>query len=274
MEKNTTRNTYEKDKGGATLFNGEIVRIPATKDFMFKNLFGVNGREENLKWLLQAILKIEIDSLEIQNSELQRSHKDDKLGIVDIRAKLLDGTIASVEMQVRNENNIGEREAFYICKLFINTLEKGENYNRAHKTIAIVLTDFSYYNRKEYHYIARLKFEDCKNEEEIVVKCLEEKESELLTDKLEVHIIDLAKFRKMEKTKGELADWLNLILGNEGEIKMASERNEKIAKVNEENKKLSSNKEMQDYYWLEQMAIYDENTKISIATEKGERKNS
>lgn len=74
----------------------------------------------------------------------------------------------------------------------------------------------------------------------------------------------------MKEPKGELADWLNLILGNEEEIIVASERNEKIAKVNEENKKLSSSQEMQDWYWLEEMAIYDENTKISVATKRGE----
>ena len=50
-------------------------------DFMFKNLFGVNGKEENLKGLLEAILKIKIESLEIQNPELPREHKNAKLGI-------------------------------------------------------------------------------------------------------------------------------------------------------------------------------------------------
>ena len=50
---------------------------------------------------------------------------------------------------------------------------------------------------------------------------------------------------------------------------MASQKNERIAKVNEENIRLSADKELQDMYWLEEMAIYDENTRISVATEKG-----
>ena len=97
---------YEKDAGGATLENGKIVRIPAKTDFMFKNLFGVNGKEENLKGLLQAILKIKIESLEIQNTELPRHYKDAKLGILDVRARLEDGTIAAIEMQIKNQNTI------------------------------------------------------------------------------------------------------------------------------------------------------------------------
>lgn len=266
-----TKFIYEKALGGATLQNGKIIRIPATKDFIFKNLFGIQGKEENLKGLLQAILKIKIDNLEIQNPELPRKHKEDKLGIVDIRAKLSDGTTASIEMQVKNENNLGERTAFYICKLYINNVGIGKKYNDISKTIAIAIINFSYFNRKEYHSIAHLKFEDCKDQNEIVENLINGTESNLLTDKIEVHIIDLSKFKKIKKPKGELSDWLNFILGNEEEIKMASKRNEKIARVNEENIKLSSNQEMQDLYWLEEMAIYDENTKISVAKKDREK---
>lgn len=236
---------------------------------MFKNLFGVNGKEENLKGLLEAILKIKIKSLEIQNPELPREHKNAKLGILDVRAKLADGTIASIEMQVENQNNLGERITFYVCKLYINTITKGKQYNEANKTIAIAMINFSYFNRKEYHQIAHLNFEECTDENEIVEEILKGIESDKITDKLEIHIIDLEQFQKIKNPKGELADWLNLILGNEGAIEIASQKNERIAKANEENKRLSATEEMQDLYLSEQMAILDENTKISVATKKG-----
>ena len=61
-------------------------------------------------------------------------------------------------------------------------------------------------------------------------------------------------------------------MGNEREIEMASQKSEIIAKINEENKKLSATREMQAMYLSEQMAIYDENTRISVATQKGEKK--
>ena len=66
---------YTKDKYGATMLDGKIVRIPATRDYMFKGLFGINGKEENLRNLLQAILKKKIDSLEIQNPETKKVQK-------------------------------------------------------------------------------------------------------------------------------------------------------------------------------------------------------
>ena len=34
---------YTKDPNGATLLDGKIVRIPATKDYMFKNAINYTG---------------------------------------------------------------------------------------------------------------------------------------------------------------------------------------------------------------------------------------
>ena len=87
--------------------------------------------------------------------------------------------------------------------------------------------------------------------------------------KFQVHTIDLVLFKKMKNPQGDLADWLNLIIGNEGKIEMAVKRNEKIAKANKDNKALSATKEMQDIYWLEKMAEYDYNTNINVAIKEG-----
>ena len=76
----------------------------------------------------------------------------------------------------------------------------------------------------------------------------------------------------MKKPKGELADWLNLIIGNEGEIEMSSQRNKTIAKVNEENKRLSASQKMQAMYLSQQMALYDYNTNMSVARKEGEKR--
>ena len=259
---------YEKDKGGATLKEGKIYRIPATKDFMFKNLFGINGKEENLIALLQAILKIKIESLSIENPELPKETEKSKKGILDVRAKLKDGTSILIEMQVEDERNIGERAVFYLCKLFISTVEQGEKYNDLEKSIAIIITDFSYFNREEYHQIAHLKFEESKDINELVDK-IEGEESSIVTDKFELHFIDLKKFKKMKNPKGELADWLNLILGNERGIEMAVKKNKMIAKVDEENRRLSADKQMQEEYWYAQKNLYRENTKLDVAKKEG-----
>ena len=263
---------YTKDENGVTFLDGKIIRIPATRDYMFKNLFGINGKEENLRNFLQAILKIKIKSVEIQNPELKRNYQKDKKGILDVRAKLSDGTICFIEMQVKNEHNLGERATFYICKLYTSTIESGGEYVDIEKTVAIIITDFSFFKRKEFHQIAHLKFEKCTDSNEIVEDELNEAESEIITDKLELHIIDLKKFRKKKEPKGELADWLKLIIGDEEGIYMASKKNEAIKKANEDNRILSLDTQMQDEYWYEQKELYARKTELTAATEEGEKR--
>ena len=117
--------------------------------------------------------------------------------------------------------------------------------------------------------IAHMKFEENTNEEEIVdVEYIEEKD-ELVTEKLEMHIIDMKRYLRKKEAKGELADWLNLILDKGDKIKMAVEKNKKIKKADEEVKKLSQTKEMQELYWLEEKAKFRENTIKSVAYKKG-----
>ena len=119
-----------------------------------------------------------------------------------------------------------------------------------------------------------MQFEECKDDNEIVDEILKGEESKILTDKLEVHIIDLHKFKKIKEPKVELADWINLILGNEEGIEMSSKRNEMISKINEENKELSKDQELKQRLreLSIQMAIMDENTRRAYEEEEREQR--
>ena len=206
----------------------------------------------------------------IWNNKNISLNKKSKKGILDIRAKLSNGTSVLIEMQVEDEGNIGERAVFYLCKLYTNTIESGDGYNKLEKTIAIIITNFSYFNRREYHQIAHLKFEDCIDANEIAEQIEDETSiSKTITDKIELHIIDLKRFKQIKEPKGELADWLNLILGDEGGIDMAIRRNKTIAKINQENIKLSADRNMQEEYWFIQKNKIIENTKLSVARNAG-----
>ena len=247
----------------------EYTRIPLTMDFMFKNVFGSYGNEDILKAFLETILKTQIKEIQIQNGELPKSSKENKLGILDIRAKINNGTTVNIELQMNNEFNLGERLSYYSSKLYSSTLREKENYSNADKTIVIALINFSYYKRPEFHMLAHMKFEENTNEEELVEeKNLIEKD-ELLTDKLEIHIIDMKRYLKKKDAKGDLADWLNLILGKEDKIKMAVKKNKEIKKANDEVERLSQTKEMQELYWLEEKARFDENTRQTNAYNNG-----
>ena len=84
-----------------------------------------------------------------------------------------------------------------------------------------------------------------------------------------MHIIDMKRYLRKEEAKGELSDWLNLILDKGDKIKMAVKKNERIKKADEEVKRLSQTEEMQELYWLEEKARFRENTMKSVAYKKG-----
>ena len=60
-------------------------------------------------------------------------------------------------------------------------------------------------------------------------------EQEILTDKIEIHYIELQKFIKSKPgTNSKLEQWLWLLTGEDEKIKMASEENKTIEKVVED----------------------------------------
>ena len=70
-------------------------------DYVFKRIFGFKGNENITKQMLTTILKIQIDTIELdQNPILEKDLMEDKVGIVDIRAKINGNTNIDVEMQV------------------------------------------------------------------------------------------------------------------------------------------------------------------------------
>lgn len=60
-------------------------------------MFGDENDNELLIGLLNAILKKEIVNLTIENEKLDRFKEEEKLGILDIKAKMADGEKVNIE---------------------------------------------------------------------------------------------------------------------------------------------------------------------------------
>ena len=237
-------------------------------DWVFKRIFGKEGNEDILADLLSAILDIEIKKIELKNTELLKNKEEQKKSILDIKAILNDNTIMDIELQIRDENNITERGIQYLTKLYSEQLENGEKYTDTKKAIVIILLDFNYYKVNTYHSIAHLKFEPCNDN--TYIKLYDEEES-TMTDKLEIHVIELPKFLKHKsKEESKLAEWLMLLSGKGELIEMALSKNaKKIKKAYEELEYLSQDKAAREEYDAYQRAIIDEKMKIQYAEEKG-----
>ena len=67
---------------------------------------------------------------------------DDKIGILDIKAKIDNSINCDIEMQVVDKKNVEKRITFYVSKMYSQTISKGEDYSKLQKCIAILITDY------------------------------------------------------------------------------------------------------------------------------------
>lgn len=230
--------------------------LNVTNDYVFKRIFGQKKNSDILKDLLQAILTdIEITSVHVnQDVSLERHLMTDKLGILDIVATLNNGTRVNIEMQVKDYNNTVDRSVFYESGLLHESLNKNEDYLQIPKSIGIWILNYDIFNNGSFHEIARLR----RDHENIV-----------LTDKFEIHYIQLPKFKqKCKKISNKLEEWLTFIsCKNLEEISMIE--NEYVKKAEEELEYLSGDAAERRLAELREKAIRDEAAAIAGATRRG-----
>ena len=110
-------------------------------------MFGYTGNEEITKGLLNAILKEKVTDVSLNcNTILEKDLYDDKLGILDIRAKVNNTVDINIEMQLVDEKNIEKRIVFYLSKMYTQNLKKAHNYSELNKCISILFIDFELEN--------------------------------------------------------------------------------------------------------------------------------
>ena len=232
-------------------------KMRLTVDYAFKRVFGRNGNEGILKDFLESILDIEIKDIIIQNPEIPKNMRDSKIGILDVRAEINGKEIIEVEMQVQNQYNIDKRSPTYITKIYSDQLKEGDSYVEVKKVAVINILNFNYYKRNSYHSVARMIFEDSKENEKVDMGYI--LEEQYATEDLEMHFIELPKFRKKNPDiSSKLDQWLWLICGEEEKIKMAKNENEKIKEAKSELEKLEMSAEDRELYELRLKAIRDE----------------
>ncbi len=251
--------------------NKERKKLPLSSDIVFKKVFAKEENKDLLKSLLESILKVEIENIEIQNPEIPKNILDNKTIALDIKAKINNNIICDVEIQVKNENNIDDRSLYYMVKLASNELKVGQEYTELNKTIVINLLNFNYFKRNSYHNIAHMKFE--KTTKEAYVDLGYKEEDEIVSQNLEMHFIELPKFKKKNPDAEEnINKWLWLISGEEERVKMAKKENKEIKKAIEVIDEMSMDPKEWATYESRQRAIMDYYAGMKSAERKGMEK--
>ena len=221
-------------------------------DYVFKRIFGYIGNEEITKGLISSIIQKEISNIELDNNPiLEKDLLDDKVGILDIRAKIENRINCNIEIQIVDRKNIEKRILYYWSKLYNMNIKAGKDYENLEKVIVILITDYEIDSLKEIK-----KYETKWNIRE------EEYQKVILTEVMEFYIIELPKYEKYkEKTENEkLNKWIKFIkepggieMGDEKEIKKAKEVLEEIS----QDKRERYLAELREKYILDQKAIED-----------------
>ncbi|MGL5713775.1 MAG: Rpn family recombination-promoting nuclease/putative transposase [Paraclostridium sp.] len=220
---------------------------------------------DNLKSFLNAVLKTEddekLEEVEIINEkELTTDNIQDKKGIIDVLAKTKDGTHINIEVQLTNQDNMDKRTLFYWSRIFNRGIVKGEDYSNLNKVITINILDFNYIELEKYHTTFTLR---------------ENENTEYkLTDVLELHFIEMPKFKKVENKNLEqdkLQRWLmflrNDISQSELEVLISMDKDIRVAE--EKLEYLSSDPVTQELYFERERALHEKANLINTGIRKG-----
>ena len=237
-------------------------------DYIFKKIFAKEENNSKLKDFLEAILNIEIKKVVVKNPEIPKNMLDEKLVILDIRAEINEDTIIDIEMQVANQYNISERSTIYTAKMISSDVKVGEEYKDMKKAISINILNFNYFKTNTYHNIAHMKFEKIKKEEYVDMGY--EEEQETVTEKVEMHFIELPKFvQKNSGTKSKLEQWLWLLVGREDKMEKARKENKEVEKTIDELNTMNLSEEERIMYEEREKAIINYNFGMASAERHG-----
>ena len=236
-----------------TLLNPKI-------DFVFKKIFGSEEHPEILISFLNAVLKPKkpIVSVEIKNSDLEKEYIEDKFSRLDVKALTSNKEIINIEIQLKNEYNMIQRNLYYWSKLYEEQLSEGDRYDKLSRTVCINILDFKYLKNDRFHNGYRLK---------------EIETNEELTDLQEIHFIEIPKLKRFESTE-EIVDllegWVEFLRDPESEvIRKLEMSNKEIREAKDELYRLSRNSKERELSYLREKSLRDEISALANAKEKG-----
>jgi predicted transposase/invertase (TIGR01784 family) len=240
-------------------------RLNPLNDYLFLKVMGEKGDEVQLLGFLNAVLgktgEDQFVSVEIlENKTFSAETIGDKTSILDVRAMLQDGTMVNIEVQLRNQENMDRRSLYYWSREFTKGLSAGLDYDKLPNAISINIINFRLFKTKSFHTVFHMR-EDSDP-------------SLVLTDALEIHFLDMVKYRKL-KNKDVLNDplyrwltWLDetsppelieKVVGMDEAIKAADERMVYV----------TGDADAIRAYEMRQMALADETARMRYVQKKG-----
>ncbi len=239
-------------------------KIKPLNDFIFKKIFGEKGNEDILISFINAVLKrtnkepiVEIDI--IDNKQLTKELILDKTGIIDVRARTSKGENIDIEVQLTDQGNMDKRTLFYWGKMYLENIKQGQDYTNLEKVITINILDFEFLGTESYQSSFHL-WEDIEKDY-------------MLTDVVEIHFLELPKFRKKKDKdyrENAIERWLMFLEKDISEttLKELMSLDTAIEKAEQKIEYLSSDEETMRIYYERERSLHERANMISSAEER------
>lgn len=234
--------------------------LKPTLDVVFQVLFGEVGSEEFTKDFLEKILKRKITQLDLSKNPILRREKiNDKMGILDMIARINNDENVHIEMQCAKQDEIKDRILYYWSRVYSRDIKKGDEYGNLEKTISILIVDFETEELQDLEY-------------HTVWKIIEDKyRKTILTDKLEIRIINLTKIQELAKEEDELLDWLFFLINPKCErVEEKMKKSKPLKNAYNKLSEMSNDEQMEQIAWWRYKAILEENTARNNGYKKGQ----
>lgn len=243
-------------------------KVKPLNDFIFKKIFGEKGNEDILISFINAVIKrtkkepiVEVEI--IDNKQLTKDLILDKTGIIDVRAKTSKGENIDIEVQLTDQGNMDKRTLFYWGKMYLENIKQGQDYTSLEKVITINILDFEFLGTESYQSSFHL-WEDVEKEY-------------MLTDVVEIHFLELPKFRRKKDKdyrENDIERWLMFLEKDISEttLKELMSLDTAIEKAEQKIEYLSSDKEAMRIYYERERSLHERANMISSAEVRAEKK--
>ena len=238
--------------------SGELLNL--TKDLVFQELFGKQKNKDITAHLLSLILDREIKNIDLDvNKRMLGNRENSKTGRLDIRAKFNDGEDCNIELQVEPYPYMDKRMLEYWGSMYDAKINSGDSYKVLKPTISILIADYKITNLKhisKYHTIWNLR------EKEFT--------DTVLTNDIEMHILEIPKINDNEMLKDELVQWLRFIKEPENKgVEKFMEENKYLKQARKELEHLSGDPDFKRLLESRAGFLRDVDAKMEVAEEKG-----
>ena len=167
--------------------NGKKINL--LNQYLFPKVFGEKGCEKETLHLINTFTGKNFTSLSYEPNEMEGLHHGNKKSNVDVLVLVNDGSLVNIEAQIQPQKSFHKRSHLYNAKIYSVLIKEGDNYEKLPKTYMINILDFNLLQTENYH--------------SILVLCDKKNKKYMIEDIMEIHYIELPKFRR-ELKRGNL----------------------------------------------------------------------